>query len=65
MSNQTTGGMPANLQIKYAAEEGMANIARAIFGENLRWEVKYNLSQITENGLGMAHARATAVGSLG
>lgn len=36
MNNHSGGAMSADVQIKCAVEEGMANIMRAIFGENLK-----------------------------
>jgi hypothetical protein len=61
MQAQPNTTMPAEMQIKSAVEEAMENIMCAIFGENLPTIVGFDLSKITVNGLGMAHAHATAV----
>ena len=62
---KVTGALSPAVQIKCAVEEGMENIALAIFGENVRFGVTYELSQLVSNGLGVAQATAVAVTSSG
>jgi len=57
--------MSSEVQIRCAIGEGMENIFRAVFGQNMLCVTEYNVSKITVNGLGMAHARASAVTSSG
>ncbi len=58
---EVTGALSPAVQIKCAVEEGMENIARAIFGENLHFVTTHELSKLVSGGVGMAHAKASAV----
>ena len=58
---EMTGALTPAVQIKCAVEEGMENIARAIFGENIRFITTYELSKLVAGGVGMVHAKASAV----
>ncbi len=49
-----SGALSPEVQIKCAIEEGMENIFRAIFGENLRTSTEYKLSSAIVSGVQLA-----------